>query len=160
MLKGDFRIFSSYIGDRLAPERGSCEHIGFIDAGQAALARGSALERIARHTFDLSRVIFRDVARARMAIITMQFVCAEIDVAREFAHDFKIATRYSVGAKRRNSLQRMVQTDRAKINVETEFLANREEAAFRAICERKRVPLRPSNGAEQNRVGRAALGER
>src|ERR1700751_3437060 len=46
MPERDFRIFSSYIGDRLAPERGSCEHIGFIDAGQATPAAGSEFEGI------------------------------------------------------------------------------------------------------------------
>jgi len=95
-----------------------------------------------------------------MAVVAMELVGAEVDVAREFADDFEIASGDAVGAERRNSLQGVAQTNRTKINVETEFFPQSEQAAFGAICEWKRVPLRPAYGTEQNRIGSAAFRER
>jgi hypothetical protein len=159
MLERDFGIFSSYSCDYLAPQGGSCEHVGFVDASQAALTRSSSLESITRHSFDFRRTVLRHVARARVAVVAMKFVRAEVNVARKFAHDFEIASGDAVGPKRRNSLQRVAQTDRAKIDVETEFFSQGEQAAFWAIREWKRVPLWPADGAEQNRIGFAAFSE-
>ena len=95
-----------------------------------------------------------------MAVVAMEFVGAEVDVAREFANDFEIASGDAVRTKRRNSLEGVAQTDRAKIDVEAEFFSQGEQAAFGAIRERERVPLGASDGAEQNRIGFAAFRER
>ncbi len=95
-----------------------------------------------------------------MAVVAMQFVGAEVDVAREFADDFEIASGDAIRTKRRNSLEGVAQSNRAKIDVETEFFAQGEQAAFGAIREGERVPLRPADGAEQNRIGFAAFRER
>ncbi len=89
----------------------------------------------------------------------MEFVGAEVDIAREFANDFEIASGDAVGPEWRNSLQGVAQTDRTKIDVEAEFFSQGEQAAFGAIGERERVPLRPADGAEQNCIGFAAFRE-
>ena len=95
-----------------------------------------------------------------MAVVAMQFVGAEVDVAREFADDFEIAAGDAVGTERRNSLQGVAQTDRTEIDVEAEFFPQGKQAAFGAIREGERVPLGPADGAEQNGIGFAAFRER
>src|ERR1700746_3985563 len=117
MLERDCGVFASYCCDYFAPECGRGEDVGFVDAGQASLTRGGALERIAGHSFDFYRAVVCNVAGARTAVVAMEFVGAEVDVAREFADDFDIATGDAVGAERRNSLQGVAQADRTKIDV-------------------------------------------
>src|ERR1700756_60773 len=90
----------------------------------------------------------------------MEFVGAEVDVAREFADDFEIASGDAVRPEWRNSLEGMTQADRTKIDVEAEFPSQGEQAAFGAIGEGERVPLGPANGAEQDCIGLATFRER
>src|SRR5579864_8064259 len=153
MLESDCGVFASYCCDYFAPECGRGEDVGFVDAGQVSLTRGGALERIAGYSFDFCRAVVGDIAGARMAVVAMEFVGAEVDIAREFADDFEIAAGDALRAEGRNSLESVAQADGAKVNVQAEFFSQGEQAAFGTVREWERVPLRAADGAEQNRIG-------
>ena len=53
-----------------------------------------------------------------------------------------------------------MQIDRAEVDVQPERLAQRQQAGFRTLGQRHRIPLGPANGSEKNGVGGAASRER
>src|SRR5271154_4233526 len=120
-----------------------------------AVAGGGALEGVAGHALDFENGILSQVA----GFFLRYLVFAEVNVSGQLAHDFKIAVAEPLRTKRRDGAQRGAQANGTQIDVKAEFLANAEQASLGARAERKRLPLRPADGAEQDRVRPAASGQ-
>src|SRR5271156_2860296 len=85
---------------------------------------------------------------------------AKINITRKFANNFEITIVNALAPQRRNAAQRRTQPDGPQINVQAKRLAQAQQASFRALIERRAVPLRSTDCAEQNRISRTAAGQR
>ncbi len=83
---------------------------------------------------------------------------AEVDPARQLAHDEQVGPFDPLAPQRRGFVQGREGLDRAQVRVQAEALAQAEQtllgARFGGIG---RVPLRPADGGEQYGVGLAAV---
>mgnify|MGYP007089163731 CR=1 FL=1 len=77
---------------------------------------------------------------------------AEIDAARQFAHDHDVETLDDIGLEARRRGQRRVAHRRAQIGEQAEILAKTQKAGFGTNIVGDRVPLRATDGAEDHGV--------
>ena len=145
---------------RLAPKLRHRQHVGLVHGSDPAFSGLRARERILGDALDFSRGIGAGVGGALSARIGFQAMLAEIDVAGEFAHEIDVHVAGAVGPQRRKAPERRVQIDRAKIDVQPQRLAQRQQTGFGALGERHGIPLGSADGAEQNGVGGPASRER
>ncbi len=124
----------------------------------ATLARG--LEGNAGDAADLALGIDHRVEAdaLRLAVDRARFNAAwlaEVDVARQFAHDQDIQPSDHFGLERRGIGEFGIEHGRAQVGEQAEILANAEEAALGTLLARIVVPLRAAHGTEQHGIGRA-----
>src|SRR6185437_2241550 len=149
MIERDGGEFGGEFGDRVAPKHGGGEDVGLVHAGDAAIAAFGALEGEAGDTLDFGGGVDGGIASEALGGFLAQLVFTEIDVAGQFADNFEVAAFDALGAH----------ADGAQINEQAELLAQGEEAAFRTNVERELVPGWAADGAEKDRVRRAAARE-
>src|SRR6185437_78598 len=159
MIERDGGEFGGEFGDRVAPKHGGGEDVGLVHAGDAAIAAFGALEGEAGDTLYFGGGVDGGIASEALGGFLAQLVFTEIDVAGQFADNFEVAAFDALGAQRRDALQRGAHADGAQINEQAELLAQGEEAAFRTNVERELVPGWAADGAEKDRVRRAAARE-
>ena len=115
------------------------------------------LARLAHDPLDLEGVVRLGVVRH----VPDPPALAEVDAAGELAHDHDVDAADDLGLDGRASDERVEDLDRPQVRVQAELLADAEKALLGADALRVgRVPLRPADRPEQDRVGRPRDGER
>src|ERR1700682_67702 len=107
----------------------------------------------ALHLFGCVHGLIGGALSARMGF---HAVFAEINITGQLADNVDVNVARAIRAQRRQAAQRRPQINRPDVNVETKFLAQREQSAFRPLTDGQRVPLCAANGPEQNRVSSTA----
>ncbi len=85
---------------------------------------------------------------------------AEVDAARQFAHEHEIDPVEHLRLDRRDPAQRSVHRDRAQVRIHAEFAPQRKERRLGAHRRIRGAPLRSADRAEQHRIGAPAQRER
>ncbi len=92
-----------------------------------------------------------------MGAISVAPAVAEVDAAGQLADHQQIGAGHQIGAQRAGAEQRRAGPHRAQVRVQAETLAQPQQALLGPRGGRVgRVPLRPSDGAEQDGVGAPA----
>ena len=105
------------------------------------------------HAVDFVIVIFKRIHGALAAILDVaSFRPAEVQAARQFAHDENIHTFEFLRLERRRSNQRRMHFDRAQIRKNAQTFAQGEQSAFGAIFGGGVIPFRSADRTEQNRI--------
>ena len=124
----------------LAPQGRGGQHVGFVHAGQAAVACRGSLEGIAGHAFDFRDAVGGDVARPSLVLLAFDLVLTEINIPGEFADDFEVAIDQALRAEGRNSSQGRTQSSRSQIDIEAELLAQTQKSRLGARAETASIP--------------------
>ena len=128
-----------------------------MDVGDVAAAKPRLLEGDAGDARDLVLVVdhrvhgpprsLRPLAPARLA---------EVDPARQLAHDQHVDAVDDLGPQRRGVDERREDRRRPQVREEPERLADPEQPLLRPHVHRHRIPFRSADGAEQDRAALAA----
>ena len=103
--------------------------------------------------FDFLHRVDARVVRHAVAAATI----AEVDAARQLAHDHHVGASRALLAQRAGGSERRHDPYRPQVGEQAEALAQAEQTLLRAWCVGVgRVPLRPAHGAQQHGVGCAA----
>ena len=131
------------------PQLGGREHVGLVDAREAAAAAlgegAGALDDAA----DLGRRVVAGV----VGRVVAETAVAEVDAADQLAHDHEVELGHELLAQRARGVLRVAARG-ADVGVAAEHRAQREQALLGA--HRGAVPLRPADGAQQHGVGAEA----
>ncbi len=149
------------LGD-LAPQPARFHDVGLVDLAEPAPALQREIEAGADDALDLNFGVDLGIDAAAGAVRHPLDAArlAEIDAARQFAHDHQIETGDEIALQGRGVGQRVEHHRRAQIGEQIHFLAQLEEAALGAQFERDRLPFRAADRAEQHRVRGHRLGQR
>jgi hypothetical protein len=124
----------------------------------AALAR--PLEADAGDAHDLGRGVDHVVVGGLVAGFAGAAAgLAEVHAAGEFAHDEHVGAADGLGAEGRRAGEGLGHGHGAEVGEDAEFLADLEQAAFRAHFAGVVVPLGSADGAEEHGMGGLALGD-
>ena len=144
--------------DDRPPQARRREHVGLVDAGQALAARPRASSKASRTIApDLALGVRQrvDGGRAPSGVVALLRPAAEVEAAGQLADDQQVDALEQLGAERRG--RRRAPGGR----VTGRRLANRprpprsaNSACSGRTARGRVVPLRPADGAEQDRVGR------
>ncbi len=146
--------------DDLVPQNARLHDVALFHRRHAVLARAGQLEGDARDALDLERVVDLRVDAALLAVAEVDDLLglAEIDAAGELAHDEDVEALDHFLLQRGGCGERRVADGWAQIGEQLEVLAQAEQARLGTRLVRHRIPFRPADRAEQNRVGGERLG--
>ena len=85
---------------------------------------------------------------------------AEVDAAGQLAHEYQVHAFEHLGLDRRSVDQRAEHFHRPQVRIHTELAAQAQEPRLRPHFRGRRGPLRPADGAQQNRIRFEATLER
>jgi len=140
----------------VAPQTRGLQHVGLVDGGQPSAPRLRQPRGHAHDALDLRDFVDTHVARtARVAVLV-----AKINPAGQLADEDEIHVPHHVGLESGGVHERRVNDDRSQVRVDTEFLAQPQQACLRPQRRIRRRPLRAADCAQQHRVRRAAGTER
>ncbi len=110
------------------------------------------IERHARDPFDLGRAIDHRVDGLFDSVCSdsLLFGLAEIDAAREFAHDDEVQPAHQLRQQTRRRLESRKDANRSNIRIEFEAAAQDEQGILGAFSQRLSVVFGKSHRAEQN----------
>src|ERR1700730_19083362 len=103
MIERDAGIFARNCRDRLAPKPRRGQNVGLVHAGQTPVTGRGAPESVTSDALDLRGGVFGDVAGPGFALLTLQFVLAEINISRQLTNDFEVAVHDPLGPEGGNS---------------------------------------------------------
>jgi hypothetical protein len=149
--------------DRLAPEDARLEHIRLVDQRDPFAAQLRGLEGDVGDPFDFLRIVDHRVDGALAALDGNGLLgLAEIESAGQFAHHQHVETvGDEFGLDRREVEEAGITFRGAQVGVEAEMFAQgQQRGALRLLVRRQAFPFRAADGAEENRLGRAATFER
>src|SRR5271170_1998105 len=107
------------------PEFGCVQHVGLINGGNLLLALSGCFEGHMRYCRDLVFCIFAQVCCISEPIATSGLVFTKITITYEFPQKQDVDTAINnFPAEWRNVTQMRIYLDRAKIDIETKFLAD------------------------------------
>ncbi|CDN41806.1 Glutamine amidotransferases class-II [Paenibacillus sp. P22] len=152
MLKLHLRILRRDPVHDLAPEAGSLQHVGFVDGGKPLAARHGDVERLAHDALHLLHVVHAGVDRLLAMLSLAAELLAEVDAARQLAHDDQVGTLQHFRLQGRGILQAVEHCRRADVGEEPERLADAEKPGFRTELLGVVVPFRPAYRAEQDGI--------
>ena len=109
--------------------------------------------RNACYALDLDGRVRALVARALATGHFLASFVAEVDPARQLAHKNQIDALQALGAQRRGRGKRWMHAHRTQIRVDSQFLAEAEQALLGAQARIWIVPARATHGAQQDGVG-------
>ena len=150
------------VGD-LAPQAARLEHVGLVHGDDAvAGTTGGGVEGPADDALHLVLVVVHEVAaegaggavHARAGDVLGALVGAEVDAARQLAHDEHVHALELLGAKRACVAQGVIDAHGAQVEVEAQALADGEKALLRTgLARGGAVPLGAADSGEQHGVG-------
>src|SRR5882724_7026805 len=153
MVEADAGISRAHGCDRATPELRTGQHVGFVDRADSSRAAFRTRESESRDALYLRGRVRFGVKGTLYAFFDHAAALAEIYASGKLAHDFEVQITQPVSAQWRDSAQRLQQFYGTNINVESEPLPQRQQAALRAFANRKRIPLGPADRAKENGVG-------
>lgn len=142
------------VGDGLAPQAAGGEHVGLVetpDLGRGVLGEGQE-GRQAGDALDLGPAVGLRVHGEALDAVVLDAV-AEVDAARQLAHDDKVGAAADFGLER-GAVDEGLGGEAAgsQVAVCLELLAQFEDARLGADG-RRGAPLGPANGAEEDGIG-------
>ena len=73
---------------------------------------------------------------------------AKINISGQFADDVDVNVARAICGQRGQAAERGAQINRAKVDVQTKFLAQRKQAAFRPLANGPSIPFRAANRSQ------------
>ncbi len=146
--------------DDLPPQDGRLQDVGLVHRSHLPVPLAGQLESDPGDPLDLrAGVHFRVDPRLDAVDHLHSPGLPEVDPPGELPHDDEIDPLHELPPQGRGVQKRPVHLGGPKIREEPEGLPQAQEAALRPDLERKRVPLRPSDGAQEHGVGGLRQGE-
>ena len=144
-------------GHRFAPQAGGIEHVGLVDAAQAAVSLASHIEADAGNALDFGYAVHLRIVGRLCPVHLLCAALAEIDAAGQLAHDHQIKRGADdVGADGRSAAQRLKNDGGAQVREQPERLANAQKPCFGPLAAGQHIPLGAAHRAEQDCVRRLA----
>src|SRR5712671_6876666 len=131
---------------RPAPDLRRGQHIGLIDRSEPPGTRFRACEGVLGYALDLRGSVDGFIAGALTARIGLHAVLTEINVAGKFADEVDVHVLCEVLPQWRQAAKRCAQINWPEVDVQAEFLTQREQSAFRALADGLSIPIRPAHG--------------
>ena len=159
---GQFHIGIFFLVRRryhLIPQNARLHDIAFFHGTDLVAAGPCQFERHTGNPLDFIGVVNLGIDCPLLAIAKIgdRLGFAEINAARQLAHDQDIKPLDHILFQRRGFRQRRIADCRAQIGEQFHLLAQAQQAGFRANVIGNTIPLRPANSAEQHRIGAKRL---
>ena len=133
----------------LAPELRSLEHVGLVDGAHALASLAGGFKADARDAANLALAIAHRVeAFALTGGLANTLRLAEIDVARQLAHDEDVEPRHHFRLERRRRGELRMHLRRAQVGEQAQLLAQAKDRLFGPLRALELVVARVANGAE------------
>ena len=147
------RVFRGDADHRLPPQAGGFEHVRLIHARQLFAALHSHIKGHARNALDFRHGIALGVISRRRAVFLVPTTLAEIDAARQLAHneDVELVADDAV-FNRRSALQRLKNFSRPQVRIQPQRAADAEQSRLRALAAGQGIPLPAADRAEQHGI--------
>lgn len=150
------KFLASQPRDDVAPQAGGHEHVGLVDQRQLAAPRARDAGGEPHDALDLGRRIDARVERP----VAVPPLWAEVQPTGELTHDQNVDAGESVRTDRRRGHEGGLHRDRSKIRVQLEPFPKPEQSHLWSLDRIGIIPLRPTDGTEQNGVRRLGDGQR
>ena len=143
------KFLRHHANGHLAPQARRLQHVGLVDGAEPL----SAATRDARRRTDDPLDLGDGVRAAVGGAIVVAHLVAEVDAARQLAHDEHVDAGQPFRTQRRRVEQLGIDRHRAQVGVEAQAFADREQALLGADLGARVVPLRAAHRAQQHGVG-------
>ncbi len=157
---------------QLAPQAAGFQHVGLVHGADLAAAQLGRLEGLAQDALNLIFGIGHGVERGEpfptvgrsTSHAGLALAGPEVYAASQLAHNHDVHAVHKLRLERGGVLQRVEDDDRAQIRIQTQLLANAQQALLRARSIRVGgVPLRAAHRRQQHGIsclGRLQRGRR